>query len=366
MILKYWLIFFIILTILFFNGCVIQEEVDLKKSEKIKTPTYPQKFYIEENKIVDESGNEVVFRGVSALDPVWQYYTASESGVIPWSEDYYKTMSEWEVKIVRLPIHPGAWRKYGKNESLLILDKTLELIKKYEMYTIIDFHGIGFPPTEEYEANLLFPGAYHSSNEETIDFWNEISLRYKDNKVVAFYEIFNEPVYRNFVDQTYEPPWDEDWVLWKNWAEKIIDQIRVNDPDSVIIVGGLSWAYDLSYVLFKPIERINIVYGTHPYPDSNWKKTWEDAFGDVKSKYPVFVTEFGFDATNSIGKPESAYSGPGRYRDTIKFYLESKNISWTAWVFSSIWEPALLKDRDYTPTEEGQFFKDWLSIKDKN
>ena len=200
---------------------------------------------------------------------------------------YYRTIKEWGATIIRIPIHPFIWRDKGKEASLAVINQVIEWVKKQEMYIIIDFHSIGFPPTDEYLE--LWEGIYLTSKNEIRDFWDVISRHFADNHVIAFYELFNEPVSGNDIATR------EDWLLWKTFAEELIDIIRVNDPDGLVIVGGLQWGYDLSYVLSFPVERENIVYATHPYPGTEWNRSWDEAFGKIKNQYPVFATEFGFE-----------------------------------------------------------------------
>jgi aryl-phospho-beta-D-glucosidase BglC (GH1 family) len=331
------------------------------------TARYPDTFHVEGTMLVDSAGQETVFRGLVPLDPVYQYYASLpdspyyEPYYIPWGREHFEKMAAWGATIVSLSIHPVTWRTHGKEQCLAILDQAIEWAADYGMYVYIDYHSIGFPPSGEYESmvNHLYGEIYVTTEEETRAFWRDISSYYAGNNVVALYHLFNEPVYEGFTgDDPKYIATTSDWLQWKAFAEELIDIVRTNDPDAVIMVSGLNWAYDLSFVVDYPVERGNIVYSTHPYPDSNGYRSWDEAFGVVRDRYPVFATEFGF----SIGgeKDEETYFGPGRYRDAIKYYLEKEKISWTAWCFSYIWTPALLEDRSYTPTEPGIFFRSWL------
>ncbi|HLX54179.1 MAG TPA: hypothetical protein VKR58_09565, partial [Aquella sp.] len=56
--------------------------------------------------------------------------------------------------------------------------------------------------------------------------------------------------------------------------------------------------------------------------------------------------------------------GPNHYAYQIIQYLESRNISWTAWVYDPEWGPNMLKSWDtYELTEMGNFFKKAMSGK---
>ena len=74
--------------------------------------------------------------------------------------------------------------------------------------------------------------------------------------------------------------------------------------------------------------------------------------------YPIIATEigFGFASGDTIGTNHYAYQ--------IINYLESRNISWIAWVFDPEWGPAMLKSWDnYELTEMGKYFKKAMSGK---
>jgi hypothetical protein len=225
------------------------------------------------------------------------------------------------------------------------------------MYAIIDFHSIGYPPAEDFES--AYDGVYLTSTDEWRQFWKEISARYQNNRTVVFYELFNEPVFPGYsFDLQSVCPNKSDWLGWRDCVEDMVKDLRQTDSKKIIIVNGLSWAYDLSFAGKDPIRADNIVYGTHPYPNSNWHTSWDDAFGKLKAKYPVMVTEFGFEISGD--KSETKHKGLHRYRDDIMRYLDDKKISWVAWSFSNKWAPSLLVSKDGTPSESGHFFRDKL------
>lgn len=324
-------------------------------SGEIDSDVYPlplEKLQVSGNQIINEAGEQTILRGLSPVDPVDQALVEDYMG--PWTEDTYRIMSEWGANIIRLPLHPLAWRVAQLDEALEVLDQTIEWAEKYKMYVIIDFHAIGFPPDNFYDDPVV-----ETTIEEMKEFWQIISTRYADNTTVAFYEIFNEPM-RSEEDKGL--PSAEGWDIWKNFCEEIIDLIRQNDPDKIVIVGGLGAAYDLSFVIENPIERANIAYATHIYPPAVWYKDWDSAFGNTASQYPVIATEIGFNNQDeSYELTESAYNGPGGlYRHAIVDYLESHQIGWVVWSFSHVWGPALLSDSSFTPTEAGEYFRERL------
>jgi hypothetical protein len=312
-------------------------------------------FRVDGNRIVDENGNTVVFRGLNAHGPLDHYTAPTDWDFIPWGSDYYKTMADWGATIVRLPVHPGLWKELGTAKTLEILDQAIAWCEQNNMYVIIDLHSVGWPETGEFESI----DGYQITKSEILTFWAEMANAYADNKVVAFYEIFNEPVHTGFTTgaSADRESLQEDWLLWKAFAEEIIDEIRSVDAEKPIIVDGVMYSYILTFVEDHPVERENIIYATHPYPDTNGVVDWDQAFGKINQTYPVFATELGFGTQE---KPESAYTGTRLYRHDLREYFENNKISFTAWSFSWLWTPRLIENNDYRPTESGAFFRQWL------
>ena len=78
--------------------------------------------------------------------------------------------------------------------------------------------------------------------------------------------------------------------------ENVIKLIRGFDSETIPLVSGFDWAYDLTPLHIDPVEAEGIGYVSHPYEHKReppWEPKWEEAFGFAAAKYPVIVTEFG-------------------------------------------------------------------------
>ncbi len=340
---------------------------------------FPQQFHTSGTMIVDESNRETVFRGASIESPIvlshslqdkvttGQYYFDQ---YLEWNESIFQNLSLWGADIVRLPVYPSAWRIFGSADCLQILDEAIGWAAKNKLYVIIDFHSIGFPTTGDYESNVAgaYGELYTTTQSEILSFWSIVAEHYKNDTTVAFYELFNEPVFPSFATSTYSQS-TVNWSAWKTFAEEVTDTIRSHDPSSTIIVGGLDWAYDLSYLsnAANALNRSNIIYSVHPYPGAmafmdSTVADWDVTFGTVSANYPIFASEIGFLLDNPNDAPyyEGLFVGVGAYRDAIKAYLNGRKISWTAWCFSPFTWPKLLQDKNYTSTVAGSFMKQWM------
>jgi aryl-phospho-beta-D-glucosidase BglC (GH1 family) len=302
------------------------------------------------NKFVDPTGKTILFRGLSISDPD-KLETQGH-----WSKDHFVRVKEMGAKLVRIPIHPVAWRERTPPEYIKLLDQAVGWCTELEMYVILDWHTIGNLQTELFQDPM-----YDTTKQETYGFWRTMARHYAGHNTVAFFELFNEPT--TYREQLGPISWSD----WKRIVEEEITLIRANNPQVIPLVAGFDWAYDLTPVRLNPIGADGIAYTTHPYSNKRtrpWEPKWEEDFGFAASKYPVIATEFGGFSRPpaTAGQPPTGESsGAGirnvAYGPAIIKYLEDKGISWTVWCFDPEWGPALLRNWDYQLNASGEFAK---------
>jgi hypothetical protein len=211
------------------------------------------------------------------------------------------------------------------------------------------------------------------------------------------YEILNEPTITNFIFEDWNDHMGRDWDEWMAYATKTIDMIRQNDPEAVVLVGPPGWCTtilgprDWDKEGFKSdygfIQRPNVAYAIHVYPHttigfvprdpSNEFINWEYGCGQYSDEIPIFISEVGY---SSFKHPEiadaceDAYIGPGRYREDIMSYLESKNLGWSVFTFDEdyyheafgegenyvpghVADWSMIQDANFTPSDAGEFFR---------
>jgi endoglucanase len=290
------------------------------------------------NKLVNSKGDTLLFRGLSIADPD----KLADQG--HWNRQLFEELKEMGAMLVRIPVHPVAWRERGPDSYLSLLDSAVAWCTGLGLYLDIDWHSIG-----NLEMELFQDPMYNTTKRETFEFWRMIARHFNGNNTVAFYELFNEPTtYRGQLGNI-------SWTEWKKINEDIIQLIRAYDPETIPIVAGFDWAYDLTPLREEPISAAGIVYTTHPYSNKRqppWEPKWDEDFGFAAARYPIIATEFGF------GLASGLQVGPDDYGNQIIRYLESRGIGWMAWVFDPEWQPALLKSWDnYQLTGAGEFFK---------
>ena len=293
------------------------------------------------NKFVDPQGNAILFRGLSISDPD----RVESSG--HWNKEHFIKVQEMGAKVVRIPIHPVAWRGRTPAEYIKLLDQAVDWCTELNMYIMLDWHTIGNLTTGLFQDPI-----YETTLQETYSFWRIMARHYTGHNTIAFWELFNEPT--TYRGQLGPVNWDE----WKTICENEISIIRAYNPQAIVLVAGFDWAYDLTQIREAPINATNIGYVTHPYANKRprpWEPRWDSDFGFAADTYPVVATEFG-GATETgnarEGAPDQTPYGPSIFR-----YLESKGISWMVWCFDPQWGPTLISDWNYTLNPAGEYAK---------
>ena len=308
-------------------------------------PGFPARLHTEGNAIVDEQGRVRHFRGIAVPDVVW-IAQHNDSSIGYFDERLFHTAWLWKANILRLSVMPAVYRRHGAAATLRALDVSVAFARKYGLHLIVTLHAIGYPPDGRYVSlkDWHYGELYQISDAEIAAFWELVARRYRHEPVVAFYELINEPEHVRPAG-TFDALDDAGpWTRWRDYAERLVDRIRAIDPDKIIIVGGMEYAYDLSHVPEAPVRRPNIVYATHPYAAVNWRLPWQKAFLDTAATYPVFATEFGW----GKGMEEERDKAPGVYHEAILEAFDTAGISWVAWSLSHVFSPSLLAKADFS------------------
>lgn len=297
------------------------------------------------NLLVDENGKTVIFRGVNIGDPDKLVKQGK------WSKEHFQAAKSFGSNIVRLPIHPIAWRSRGSEEYLKLIDQAVVWANELDLYLIVDWHSMGNITKE-----LFFHPMYVTTKQETREFWRTIASRYTGIPTIAVYELFNEPTINS------GKLGDVDWQEWKAYNEELISMIYAHDKNIIPLVAGFNWAYDLSQVDQHPIEREGVAYAIHPYPMKSkgpFPESWETQWGHLSAKYPILATEIGWMREGEKGAHVPVLND-GTYGPLISDYFAKKGISFTVWAFDPDWPPQMISDWNYTPTEQGKFFKEFM------
>lgn len=204
--------------------------------------------------------NMPVYRGFNLTD---KFYKGSNAG--PFQESDFQMISELGFNFVRLPmdyrlwIKDGNWQKFDL-EQMAEIDKAVEYGKKYNIHVCMNFHRApGYTVANPPEPTDLW------TNPETQRIcamhWAFFANRYKDipNKYLSF-NLLNEP---HGIDKD-------------NFVKVItllVEAVRKEDPDRLIISDGLSWGMEPC----RELDSLNIVQSTRGYQPMNishYKAEW--------------------------------------------------------------------------------------------
>ncbi|MEJ2055997.1 MAG: hypothetical protein P8X42_18950 [Calditrichaceae bacterium] len=72
------------------------------------------------NKFVNSDGDTILFRGLAVSDPD----KLADQG--HWNKQHFEKIKEMGASLVRIPIHPAAWRQRSPKEYLKLLEQAVE------------------------------------------------------------------------------------------------------------------------------------------------------------------------------------------------------------------------------------------------
>jgi endoglucanase len=201
------------------------------------------------------------WRGFNLLEK----FTKRSEGNGPFRETDFAWIADWGFNFVRLPMSylcwtdPSVWLKL-REEELKHIDGAVELGGKYGVHVNMNFHRApGYcvnPPKEPLDLwkdeKALDACAFH---------WAQFAKRYKGipNSRVSF-DLLNEP--GDIPEDTYT-----------RVVRRLVEAIRAEDPNRLIIADGLRWGN-------KPVPSLadlKIAQSTRGYQPSrisHYKASW--------------------------------------------------------------------------------------------
>ena len=167
--------------------------------------------------------------------------------------------------------------------------------------------------------------AYYDDADENkdacVDFFKRLSVIYSDSPNLI-YEVNNYPLFYEEPDEDSDEVPNEWEDLIKPFATEVINAVRENNPDSIIIVGVPNNGRDINIVYESVLEFENIIYGCRVFSGTT-KQSMRDSINvALDGEECVFVTEWCFcteECKGGIFTNESA-----KWAE----FLEEKEISW--------------------------------------
>ncbi|MGI5175209.1 cellulase family glycosylhydrolase [Dactylosporangium sp. CA-152071] len=253
--------------------------------------------------------------GPDAADRFWRRYReeyVTEADVAAMAAEGWNS--------VRLPLNArylmGEDGQFNE-DAFALVDRFLGWCRTHAIWVVVDLHGA---PGGQTGTNIddspnnypeLFTTAAHQ--DATVRLWRELARRYRDETIVAGYDLLNEPLPRDF---QYKYP-NELVALYR----RLIAEIRTIDPDHMIILEGSNWARNWS--IFDELWDDNLLLQFHKY----WDSPDRDQLREYLAKreeldVPIYMGEGG---ENNNGWYAAAFQ-----------LLEDLDISWNFWTWKKL------------------------------
>jgi aryl-phospho-beta-D-glucosidase BglC (GH1 family) len=318
--------------------------------------------------IIDSNGQPHLFRGLDRPSLEW-----SCSGDIV--ETDYQTMAQvWHANVVRVSLNQDCWIQDPNNNAYdssyaAVVDEQVQWAKKYKMDIVLDLHwsdrgdySVGYNCLNTANSNCQ----QDMADAHSVIFWQQVAAKYKSDPQVIF-ELYNEPRIGGS-----SPPASA-WDLWLNGGQssgftvhgmqELYTTVRNAGANNLVIVGGLSWAFDLSGLTSHALTGTNIVYNTHVY-NQNPKSQWYAKFGNFAATYPIIATEFGDHSGSCSTGVVTDFTSYANGNVAGAGTAPPNKLSWTAWAFFAAQTPCSfpsLVNGDYvTPNAMGQVVQNAL------
>lgn len=299
-----------------------------------------QKIHTGLNKILNQSGDEVILKGVDTNSPCILKYQENHDIL----EDI-KNIKKMGANAITVPICP-AYFQSRENYCEDILDPIVALCKELDVYCLLDWHGQGNPITKETRLpNILIEGymKYDARPEVAKKVAEILAQKYGKEPHVLF-EILSA-FYLGINGKE-----------WSDFNSSVVDIIR-QYSENIIVISAMDWPQNLNALFDNPIKGTNIVFGIMIYPGS--RDSDKENVKKLKENYPIIITECGYERLNP--KEEMMKSTKEEYAIPLKKFIIENGFSWFAWCYHPTRQPIMLNS--YLPedfSEWGNFVKNEL------
>ena len=272
---------------------------------------------VERNRVVDESGDTVVLRGVTRTgleytgrnepDPNGTVQRTSRGGAGITRDEIREIVRDWGANVIRLPLNQE-WA-LTRRDYVLDIDGIVQDAAAEGAYTLLSIGRLDLRRTwggDPADPNRIPP----LPEATTVDLWRKLADRYRDEPAVL-YEIFAQPHAALATDTEYRlnRPRDEaGWVaLWHEWVRRIEQAIHRRNGRALVFVSGWDWGLSLRSfpVPLRPGRPLpNAVYSSHVFfsdvagRSTETRSDFEHWFGfaRLRERHPIFVGQWGGEA----------------------------------------------------------------------
>ena len=252
------------------------------------------------------------------------------------TESDFQQVASWGMNSIRLPFH---YKIGADSQAVSYLDKAIGWARKHHVYLILDLHAAYGAQNPDWHSDSLEGKtelwAKKNNRLKTYALWEKLADRFKDETIVAGYDILNESVL-------------EDTDLLNEFYRESIKAIRSSDKTHMLFIEGKHWAQQIDVLDDFPDD--NWVYSIHFYEPMEFafnlipflRYPWADCNKDVlrrrmegyyrfaqKRQRPVHVGEFG------VNYRQGVYNEHVYLQDELKCFNDL-GFHWNYWTYKAV------------------------------
>lgn len=193
------------------------------------------------NKIVDAQGKAIRLRGVNIHTYYYQYPWDKNAPLKNATEADIKYLKSLGVNSIRLGLH---WQYFQTALGYQLIDNYVKWCENAGIYLILDMHVV--PPETDVGQGKIWTN--NAAKKKFINLWKKIAARYADKKIIAGYDLFNEPS-------------PDDAQKWWSLVASTVKAIRSVDKGHILFIEPASTGESS----FQLVNDTNVVYSFHNY-----------------------------------------------------------------------------------------------------
>jgi hypothetical protein len=273
--------------------------------------------------------------------------------------DSIAAMSSWHINAVRVPLNEDCWLGINGVDPAIsgstyrsAISAYLDGLHRAGLVAILDLHWAA-PGKALSNYQGIMADADHAPA-----FWSSVARWFSRDPAVMF-DLYNEPA-------------DIPWECWRSgcrtvdgWEiagmQSLINAVRATGAKQPVLVGGLSYAEDLSgwltHPLHDPAHQLAAsvhVYNEGPGSGCHAVRCWDNTIPAVAATAPVVTTELGeFGGGNDF---VTAYMNWVKTKSSLSISV----IGWSWDAALGEGGPSLITSFAGTPTRFGEGFKTYF------
>jgi len=252
------------------------------------------------------------------------------------TEGDFKQVASWGMNCIRLPFH---YKVGADAKAVSYLDQAILWARKHKVYLILDLHAAYGAQNPDWHSDSLDGKTELWTNKlnrhKTYALWEKLADRYKDETIIAGYDLLNEPVLQNT-------------GLLNEFYHESIKAIRRSDKNHILFIEGKNWAQQID--VLDDFADDNWVYSIHFYEPMEFtfnlipfmRYPWGHCNKDTlarrmegyfcfaqKKQRPVHVGEFG------VNYRQGVYNEHMYLQDELKCFNDL-GFHWNYWTYKAV------------------------------